>query len=89
MSVFAYIVIGLVVGLVARVTLPPLRHIGFWSMLLLGMVGGLVGGLFSSMLLGNDDVYSRVHPVALAIALLFAAAATIGVTLLSRRRISV
>jgi uncharacterized membrane protein YeaQ/YmgE (transglycosylase-associated protein family) len=89
MSVFAYIIVGLLVGLVARVTLPTPRQIGFWSLLLLGMVGGIVGGLFSSMLLGNDEVYSRAHPVALVIALLFAAAATIGVTLASRRRISV
>ncbi len=89
MSVFAYIIIGLLVGLAARVALPTPRQIGFWSLLLLGMVGGLVGGLFSSMLLGNDEVYSRVHPVALAVSLLFAAAATVGVTLMSRRRISV
>jgi uncharacterized membrane protein YeaQ/YmgE (transglycosylase-associated protein family) len=89
MSVFAYIIVGLLVGLAARVALPTPRQIGFWSLLLLGMVGGLVGGLFSSMLLGNDEVYSRVHPVALAVSLLFAAAATVGVTLMSRRRISV
>jgi uncharacterized membrane protein YeaQ/YmgE (transglycosylase-associated protein family) len=89
MSVFAYIIVGLVVGLVARVALPALRNIGFWSMLLLGMVGGLAGGLFTSMLLGNDDVYSQAHPVALVASLLFAAAATVGLTLVTRRRISV
>jgi uncharacterized membrane protein YeaQ/YmgE (transglycosylase-associated protein family) len=89
MSVFAYIILGLVVGLFARVALPTPRQLGFWSMLLLGMVGGLVGGLFSSVILGSEEVYSRPHPVAMAVALLFAGFATVGVTLLTRRRISV
>jgi uncharacterized membrane protein YeaQ/YmgE (transglycosylase-associated protein family) len=47
MGIFAFIVIGWVVGLISRAILPGMRTMGLISMLLVGMVGAIVGGMFA------------------------------------------
>jgi uncharacterized membrane protein YeaQ/YmgE (transglycosylase-associated protein family) len=85
MEFFAYSIIGLVVGVIVRVALPPAPQVGFVGSVLLGLVGGLAGGLFGSML-APGSVASRIHPLGVTLALILSAAVTIGVTLATRRR---
>ena len=85
MAIFAYILIGIVVGVIVRITLPPAPQVGFWGSVLLGLVGGLFGGLISSPFHGGDVLMS-ITPLGIVMAVLVATAVTIGVTLFTRRR---
>jgi uncharacterized membrane protein YeaQ/YmgE (transglycosylase-associated protein family) len=85
MSIIAYIITGLIVGVIVRVALPPAPQVGFWGSVLLGMVGGLVGGLLSSALAPNDAL-SVIHPLGIGLAVIVATMVTVGVTLATRRR---
>ena len=49
MSILAFIIIGLLAGLIARAILPGKQSMGLIATTLLGMVGSLVGGLISSL----------------------------------------
>jgi uncharacterized membrane protein YeaQ/YmgE (transglycosylase-associated protein family) len=44
MGIFAFMVIGLVVGLFARAVIPGNQKLGLFSTCLLGMLGAMVGG---------------------------------------------
>lgn len=44
------IIIGFIVGLVARWIMPGMNAMGFWLTVLLGIGGSLVGGIISSLL---------------------------------------
>lgn len=44
------ILIGLLVGLLARALLPGTQHLGFFATVLLGIVGSLVGGILAALL---------------------------------------
>jgi uncharacterized membrane protein YeaQ/YmgE (transglycosylase-associated protein family) len=85
MEFFAYSIIGLVVGVIVRIALPPAPQVGFIGSVLLGLVGGLAGGLFGSIL-APGSVATRINPMGVALALIFSAVVTIGVTLVTRRR---
>ncbi|QRN95719.1 GlsB/YeaQ/YmgE family stress response membrane protein [Archangium violaceum] len=84
-AIFAYIAIGLVVGVIVRIALPPAPQVGFWGSVLLGMVGGLIGGLIGSTLTPNGALYA-LHPVGVTLAVIISALITVGVTLVTRRR---
>jgi uncharacterized membrane protein YeaQ/YmgE (transglycosylase-associated protein family) len=43
------ILIGLIVGLIARAVLPGTQHLGFLATVLLGIVGSLVGGILAAL----------------------------------------
>lgn len=49
MGILAFIVIGLLAGLVARAVIPGRQAMGLLATILLGMVGSLVGGLIGSL----------------------------------------
>lgn len=49
MGIIAFIVIGLIAGLIARAILPGRQSMGLVATTLLGMVGSLVGGLIGSL----------------------------------------
>ncbi|WNZ63393.1 GlsB/YeaQ/YmgE family stress response membrane protein [Myxococcus sp. MxC21-1] len=49
MGIIAFIVIGLIAGLIARAILPGKQSMGLIATTLLGMVGSLVGGLVGSL----------------------------------------
>ncbi len=57
MGIFAFIVIGWVVGLISRAILPGVRHMGLISMLIVGMVGSLVGGMFTGSFNTNTELF--------------------------------
>jgi uncharacterized membrane protein YeaQ/YmgE (transglycosylase-associated protein family) len=56
MQVLGLIVIGVVIGLLARLVLPGRQRIGVWFTVLLGIAGALVGGIVASAL-GTGDIF--------------------------------
>lgn len=60
MSIISMIVVGFVVGLLARFFYPGAVAMGFWWTALLGIGGSLVGGVIGSMLFKSPD--GRFHP---------------------------
>jgi uncharacterized membrane protein YeaQ/YmgE (transglycosylase-associated protein family) len=56
MQVLGLIVIGIVIGLIARLVLPGRQRIGAWFTVLLGIAGALIGGLVASAL-GTGDIF--------------------------------
>jgi uncharacterized membrane protein YeaQ/YmgE (transglycosylase-associated protein family) len=55
------IIVGFVVGLIARAVLPGADHIGFIATVALGIVGSLVGGLIGSLISKPKDG-AAFHP---------------------------
>ena len=60
MSIISMIVVGFIVGLLARFFYPGAVAMGFWMTTLLGIGGSLVGGVVGSMLFKSPD--GRFHP---------------------------
>ena len=52
MSIFGWVVLGLVAGAIAKAVLPGRQGGGWLATLLLGVVGALVGGVLGSALFG-------------------------------------
>lgn len=53
MSLIAFLIVGLIAGLIARAIYPGAQAMGLLATALLGIVGSFVGGLISSL------IYSR------------------------------
>lgn len=53
MGLLAFIVFGLIVGLIARAVMPGRQGMGLIATALLGMAGSFVGGLVGSMISGG------------------------------------
>ncbi len=43
------IIVGFIVGLIARAVLPGAQHFGFWMTAIIGIVGSIVGGLVARL----------------------------------------
>jgi uncharacterized membrane protein YeaQ/YmgE (transglycosylase-associated protein family) len=56
MQILGLILIGLVIGVIARLVLPGRQHIGMGMTLLLGVAGAVVGGVVAS-LIGTGEVF--------------------------------
>ncbi len=54
-GIIGTIVVGFVVGLLARFFYPGAVNLGFWMTTLLGIGGSVVGGLISSVLFKSGD----------------------------------
>ncbi|MDP5185013.1 hypothetical protein QOZ88_20455 [Blastococcus sp. BMG 814] len=50
------IVIGLVIGVLARLITPGKQHLGFLGTIALGVVGALIGGIIAS-LIGSGTIF--------------------------------
>jgi uncharacterized membrane protein YeaQ/YmgE (transglycosylase-associated protein family) len=50
LSIIGMIIVGFVVGVLARFFYPGIVNMGFWMTTLLGIGGSLVGGIVSSLL---------------------------------------
>jgi uncharacterized membrane protein YeaQ/YmgE (transglycosylase-associated protein family) len=61
MGLIAFILIGLIAGLIARAILPGNQSMGLVATTLLGMVGSLVGGLVGSLFRSDGTLFS-LHP---------------------------
>ncbi len=55
MGIIAFIIIGLVAGLIARAIMPGKQSMGLVATTILGMVGSLVGGLIGSAFSRGDQ----------------------------------
>ncbi len=56
MQILGLIVIGIVIGVIARLVLPGRQHIGVLMTVLLGIGGALVGGIVASAI-GEGDIF--------------------------------
>ena len=56
MQILGLIVIGIIIGLLARLVLPGRQRIGAWFTVLLGIAGALIGGLVASAL-GTGGIF--------------------------------
>lgn len=55
MTIIAWLLIGLVAGLLARLLVPGRDPMGLFATLALGLVGSLVGAFLANALLGDND----------------------------------
>lgn len=58
------IIIGFVVGLIARAIMPGVDHFGFWMTALIGIGGSLIGG-FAGTLINRPQAGAMFHPAGL------------------------
>lgn len=61
LHVIWYIVVGFIVGLIARAILPGADHMGMLMTTLVGIVGSVIGG-FVSHLFSKPGPDSKFHP---------------------------
>jgi uncharacterized membrane protein YeaQ/YmgE (transglycosylase-associated protein family) len=88
MGILAFIVIGLLAGLIARAIVPGNQSMGLVATTLLGMVGSLVGGLIGSLFNRTGRVFD-LHPSGLIFSILGALLVLFLVGFAGRRRASV
>jgi uncharacterized membrane protein YeaQ/YmgE (transglycosylase-associated protein family) len=60
MSIVWMIIVGFIVGVLARFFYPGAIAMGFWMTTLLGVAGSLVGGVISSLIFRSDG--GKFHP---------------------------
>jgi len=70
MGILAFIVIGLLAGLIARALTPGSQSMGLVGTTLLGMVGSLVGGLIGSLFIRGSGHFWDLHPTGLILSVL-------------------
>jgi uncharacterized membrane protein YeaQ/YmgE (transglycosylase-associated protein family) len=56
MQILGLILIGIVIGVIARLLLPGRQHIGFLMTILLGIAGAVIGGVIASAI-GEGDIF--------------------------------
>lgn len=66
-GIISTIVVGFVIGLIARALLPGADKLGFWLTSFLGIGGSLVGGLIGSLLSKSPDGRFRPAGILLSI----------------------
>ena len=64
MSIIAFLVIGLLAGLIARALMPGNQSMGLLATMLLGIAGSFVGGLIASLFYTNGRMWD-LHPTGL------------------------
>lgn len=72
MGIVTMIVVGFVVGLIARAIVPGVDALGFWLTTLLGVAGSVVGGIIGNVLSRSDD--GRFKPAGFILSVVCAAA---------------
>jgi uncharacterized membrane protein YeaQ/YmgE (transglycosylase-associated protein family) len=73
MSLIAFLVIGLVAGLIARAVMPGNQSMGLLATTALGIVGSFVGGMLGSLLNANGN-YLAIGPSGLIFSIIGAMA---------------
>ena len=61
LHVIWYIIVGFIVGLLARAVMPGVQHLGFIMTTLLGIAGSIVGGLIAR-LFSRPEPGATFHP---------------------------
>jgi uncharacterized membrane protein YeaQ/YmgE (transglycosylase-associated protein family) len=85
MGIIAFIVIGIVAGLIARALVPGNQSMGLIATAILGMVGSFVGGLIGSLFQGRGHAFD-LHPTGLLFSVIGAMAVLMLVGLANGRR---
>ena len=87
MSIIAFIIIGLLAGLIARALMPGRQSMGLIATTLLGMAGSLVGGFVGSLFRGGrgGDMFA-LHPGGIIMSVLGAMLVLFLVGFVGRRR---
>jgi len=85
MGIIAFIVIGLLAGLVARALLPGNQSMGLLATTLLGIVGSFVGGLIGSLFRSDGRIFD-LHPSGIVMSVLGAIVVLLLVGFAGRRR---
>ncbi|QRK12875.1 GlsB/YeaQ/YmgE family stress response membrane protein [Archangium violaceum] len=85
MAIYAYALIGLIVGIIARAILPSTRLVGLWGSALLGGAGGIIGGLISSAI-APVSATSTVHPLGIVLAVIVSALVSVGLIVITRNK---
>jgi uncharacterized membrane protein YeaQ/YmgE (transglycosylase-associated protein family) len=88
MSIIAFIIIGLLAGLIARALMPGKQSMGLIATTLLGMAGSLVGGFVGSLFRGGGDGRGMfaIHPSGIILSVLGAMLVLFLVQFVGRRR---
>ncbi len=60
-QIISYIIVGFIVGLIARAIMPGAQHLGFIMTTVLGIAGSIVGGLIGR-LFSKPEPGSAFHP---------------------------
>jgi len=68
MGLIWMVIVGFIIGALARWFYPGTIPMGFWATAIVGMVGSLVGGLIGSMLFRSRD--GRFHPAGLILSVI-------------------
>jgi len=88
MGILAFIIIGLLAGLIARAIMPGNQSMGLVATTLLGMVGSLVGGLIGSLFSRSGRIFD-LHPTGIILSVVGALLVLFLVGFSGRRRVSV
>lgn len=88
MGILAFIVIGLLAGLIARAIMPGNQSMGLVATTLLGMVGSLVGGLIGSLFSRTGRIFD-LHPTGIILSVIGAILVLFLMGFSGRRRVSV
>ena len=64
-----YIIVGFIVGLIARAIMPGTQHLGFIMTTLLGIAGSIIGG-FIARLFSKPEPGSAFHPAGLILSII-------------------
>ncbi len=63
------IIVGFIIGLIARAIMPGMQHLGFIATTLLGIGGSIVGGLIGR-LFSRPEPGSSFHPAGLIMSII-------------------
>lgn len=69
MGIIAFLVIGLLAGLIARAVMPGTQSMGLIATTLLGVAGSFVGGFIASLFSSNGHIFD-LHPTGLLFSVL-------------------
>ncbi|MFY2557039.1 GlsB/YeaQ/YmgE family stress response membrane protein [Myxococcus sp. CA051A] len=86
MGIIAFIIIGLIAGLIARAILPGKQSMGLLATTLLGMVGSLLGGLIGSLFTRDGRLFD-LRPSGIIMSVLGAIVVLLIVGAVGRRRV--
>jgi uncharacterized membrane protein YeaQ/YmgE (transglycosylase-associated protein family) len=85
MSIIAFLVIGLIAGLIARALLPGNQSMGLVPTMLLGIAGSFVGGFIGSFFRSDGRIWD-LHPSGLIFSVIGAMLVLLMIGLAGRNR---
>jgi MYXO-CTERM domain-containing protein len=88
MGIIAFLVVGLIAGLIARALMPGRQSMGLLATTLLGIAGSFVGGLIGSLLRRDGRIFD-LHPSGIIFSVIGAMLLLLLVGAAGRRRVHV